>query len=129
MPDNTAIRPFQVNFPEAEVTELRRRIAATRWPERELVSDEASRSIWATLSAGDTQGVQLATMQKLIQYWGTKYDWSKCEARLKALPALRHRARRARHPFHPREIEASGCLARDHHPRLARFRHRAAQDH
>src|SRR5262249_26976896 len=67
MPDNTAIRPFQVNFPEAEVTELRRRIAATRWPERELVSDAASRSIWATPTAGDTQGVQLATMQKLIQ--------------------------------------------------------------
>jgi len=68
MADNTAIRPFQVNFPESEVTELRRRIAATRWPERELVSDEASRSIWAAQSAGDTQGVQLATMQKLIQY-------------------------------------------------------------
>src|SRR5262245_2914306 len=74
MPDNTAIRPFQVSFPESEVTELRRRIVATRWPERELASDAASRSIWATTSAGDTQGVQLATMQKLMQYWGTEYN-------------------------------------------------------
>jgi pimeloyl-ACP methyl ester carboxylesterase len=81
-----AIRPFTVNIPQEEVEELRRRIAATRWPERELVSDAASRRTSATLSAGDTQGVQLATMQKLIQYWGTEYDWSKCEARLKAMP-------------------------------------------
>ena len=81
-----SIRPFTVSFPQEEIDELRRRIAATRWPERELVSDAASRRIWATASAGDTQGVQLATMQKLIQYWGTEYDWSKCEARLKALP-------------------------------------------
>jgi pimeloyl-ACP methyl ester carboxylesterase len=51
-----------------------------------LASDAASRSIWSTASPGDTQGVQLGTMQKLIQYWGTEYDWSKCEARLKALP-------------------------------------------
>ena len=82
-----SIRPFTVGFPQEEVTELRRRIAATRWPERELVSDAASRRIWSTSAAkGETQGVQLATMQKLIQYWGTEYDWSKCEAHLKALP-------------------------------------------
>ncbi|RWL42460.1 MAG: epoxide hydrolase [Mesorhizobium sp.] len=81
------IRPFTVGFPQEELTELRRRIMATRWPERELVSDEASRRIWSTpASAGPTQGVQLATMQKLMRYWGTEYDWSKCEARLKALP-------------------------------------------
>jgi len=71
--DATSIRPFEVNFPEAELTELRRRINATRWPEKETVNDS-------------TQGVQLATMQKLANYWGTDYDWSKCEARLKALP-------------------------------------------
>lgn len=81
------IRPFTVSFPQEELTELRRRIVATRWPERELVSDEASRRIWSTpATVGPTQGVQLATMQKLMQYWGTEYDWSKCEARLKALP-------------------------------------------
>src|SRR5688572_15340957 len=82
----SSIRPFTVGFPDEDLAELRRRIAATRWPEPELVSDAASRRTWATLSAGDTQGVQLGTMQKLIQYWGTEYDWSKCEARLKALP-------------------------------------------
>lgn len=82
-----AIRPFTVSFPQEEINELRRRIAATRWPERELVSDEASRRIWSTpATVGPTQGVQLATMQKLMQYWGTDYDWSKCEAQLKALP-------------------------------------------
>ncbi len=82
-----AIRPFTVSFPKEDLAELRRRIAATRWPQRELVSDEASRRIWSTpATAGPTQGVQLATMQKLMQYWGTEYDWSKCEAQLKALP-------------------------------------------
>jgi pimeloyl-ACP methyl ester carboxylesterase len=71
--ENTAIRPFEVNFPAAELTELRRRINATRWPEKETVNDSS-------------QGVQLATIQKLANYWATDYDWSKCEARLKALP-------------------------------------------
>jgi pimeloyl-ACP methyl ester carboxylesterase len=70
---NTDIRPFNVNVPEEELTELRRRINATRWPERELVPDVS-------------QGVQLATMQKLAQYWATDYDWRKVESRLKALP-------------------------------------------
>jgi pimeloyl-ACP methyl ester carboxylesterase len=68
-----AIRPFQVNFPEAELTELRRRINATKWPERETVTDQS-------------QGVQLATIQALADYWGTEYDWRKVEARLNALP-------------------------------------------
>jgi pimeloyl-ACP methyl ester carboxylesterase len=71
--DKTAIRPFQFNFPDAELTDLRRRVNATRWPERELVSDA-------------TQGVQIATMQKLVRYWGTDYDWRKGEAKLKAVP-------------------------------------------
>jgi pimeloyl-ACP methyl ester carboxylesterase len=69
----TAIRPFQVNVPESELTELRRRIHATRWPERETVTDQS-------------QGVQLATMQRLAQYWGKEYDWRRCEAQLNALP-------------------------------------------
>lgn len=68
-----AIRPFRVNVPEAELTELRRRVQATKWPERETVADA-------------TQGVQLATAQLLAQYWATEYDWRKVEARLNALP-------------------------------------------
>ena len=60
-------------FAEAELTELRRRIDATRWPEQETVDD-------------DSQGVPLATMQDLARYWATDYDWSKCEARLNGLP-------------------------------------------
>jgi pimeloyl-ACP methyl ester carboxylesterase len=72
--DKTAIRPFQVKrVPEAELTELRRRINATRWPERETVADAS-------------QGVQLATTQALARYWATEYDWRKIEAKLSALP-------------------------------------------
>jgi len=71
--DKTAIRPFHVNVPEAELTELRKRINATRWPERETVTDQS-------------QGVQLATIQKLARYWATEYDWRKVEARLNAVP-------------------------------------------
>jgi pimeloyl-ACP methyl ester carboxylesterase len=70
---NSDIRPFRVNVPEAELTELRRRINATRWPDRETVTDAS-------------QGVQLATSQKLARYWATGYDWRKVEARLNALP-------------------------------------------
>jgi pimeloyl-ACP methyl ester carboxylesterase len=68
-----AIRPFQVDFPASDLTDLRKRINATRWPEKEAVADAS-------------QGVQLATMQKLAQYWATDYDWRKCETRLNALP-------------------------------------------
>lgn len=68
-----AIRPFQVNVSEEELTDLRNRINATRWPERELVDDIS-------------QGVQLNTIQKLARYWATDYDWRKCETRLNALP-------------------------------------------
>ncbi|MGA9354645.1 MAG: epoxide hydrolase, partial [Terriglobales bacterium] len=71
--DNDAIRPFHVNIPEADLTDLRNRIIATKWPERETVTDA-------------TQGVQLATTQALAQYWATDYDWRKVEARLNALP-------------------------------------------
>jgi len=71
--DHAAIRPFHVNVPEAELVELRKRINATRWPERETVAD-------------DSQGVQLATVQQLARYWATDYDWRKIEAKLGALP-------------------------------------------
>jgi pimeloyl-ACP methyl ester carboxylesterase len=67
------VRPFQVDVPEEDLDDLRRRIAATRWPEKETVEDFS-------------QGVQLATMQKLARYWAEEYDWRKCEEKLKALP-------------------------------------------
>jgi pimeloyl-ACP methyl ester carboxylesterase len=70
---NDTIREFHVDVPEPELAELRRRIRATRWPEREPVTD-------------DSQGVQLATIQKLARHWETDYDWRKVEARLNALP-------------------------------------------
>jgi pimeloyl-ACP methyl ester carboxylesterase len=68
-----AIRPFRIDVPQEELVELRRRILATRWPERETVTDES-------------QGVPLAMIQELARYWGTDYDWRKCEAKLNALP-------------------------------------------
>jgi pimeloyl-ACP methyl ester carboxylesterase len=67
------VRPFRVEVPEGEFADLRRRIAATRWPHKELVDDRS-------------QGVQLATIQELARYWETDYDWRRCEARLNALP-------------------------------------------
>src|SRR4051794_9577002 len=67
------IRPFRVHFPEAALVDLRRRVSATKWPSQEIVKDA-------------TQGVQLATMQKLARYWATDYDWRKIEAKLNALP-------------------------------------------
>ena len=73
MAKDNAIRPFTFNASDEALADLRRRIAATKWPERETVADT-------------TQGVQLATMQELARYWGTDYDWRKVEARLKALP-------------------------------------------
>ncbi|MFY9669076.1 MAG: epoxide hydrolase, partial [Trebonia sp.] len=71
--DKTAVRPFHVNVPEAELTDLRSRINAAKWPERETVTD-------------DSQGVPLAIMQELARYWAADYDWRKCEAKLNALP-------------------------------------------
>src|SRR5215203_3433100 len=69
----TTIRPFRIDVPEEDLVDLRRRIAATQWPEKETVADES-------------QGVQLATIQELARYWATDYDWRKCEAKLNALP-------------------------------------------
>jgi pimeloyl-ACP methyl ester carboxylesterase len=71
--DKTAIRPLHVHAPESQLIDLKRRIKATRWPERETVTDAS-------------QGVQLATMQRLARYWAASYDWRKVEARLNALP-------------------------------------------
>ena len=72
----TEIRPFQVEVPEADLEDLRQRIAATRWPSRELVDDRS-------------QGVQLSTTQALASFWETEYDWRACEARLNALPQFK----------------------------------------
>jgi pimeloyl-ACP methyl ester carboxylesterase len=72
----TEIRPFRVDVPERELEELRRRIDATRWPTRELVSDRS-------------QGVQLAALRELARYWASEYDWRQCEARLNALPQFK----------------------------------------
>jgi hypothetical protein len=67
------IRPFRINIPEADLVDLRRRLTATRWPDKETVAD-------------DSQGVPLAMLQDLARYWQTDYDWRKVEARLNALP-------------------------------------------
>ena len=72
-PPSDAIRPFRVNFSDTELSELRKRISATQWPDRETVKDQS-------------QGPQLATMQNLARYWATEYDWRKVEARLNGLP-------------------------------------------
>jgi pimeloyl-ACP methyl ester carboxylesterase len=73
MSSETEIRPFRVDMRDEAIADLRRRIAATRWPSKELVADRS-------------QGVQLATIQELARYWATDYDWRACEARLNALP-------------------------------------------
>jgi Epoxide hydrolase N terminus len=95
--EDAALRPFRVSIPDEELVELRRRVQATRWPERETVAD-------------GSQGVQLATMQELVRYWGTEYDFRRFEARLNAVPqfiteiggldihlAARHPLQHARH--------------------------------
>ena len=73
MSSQTEVRPFRVGMPEEAIADLRRRIAATRWPSKELVTDRS-------------QGVQLETIQELARYWATEYDWRACEAKLNALP-------------------------------------------
>ena len=70
---DTTIRPFQVHVPDEDLADLRRRVAATNWPEKETVADQS-------------QGVPLATIQELARHWGTGYDWRRCEAKLNALP-------------------------------------------
>ena len=72
----TAIRPFRVDVPDAAIADLRRRVAATRWPRKELVADRS-------------QGVQLATLRELARFWETDYDWRKVESKLNALPQFK----------------------------------------
>jgi Epoxide hydrolase N terminus len=109
MSSETDIRPFRVDMPDEAIADLRRRIAATRWPSRELVADRS-------------QGVQLATIQELARYWAAEYDWRACQARLNALPQftteiggvdIHHRLRPAGFTRRP-----GGLAARPRHRRL-----------
>ncbi len=114
--NDTPIRPFRVNFPQEALVELRRRVSATRWPERETVTDAS-------------QGVQLATTQKLARYWATEHDWRRVEARLNALPNFITEIDGLDiHFIHVRSKHET-CAADDRHARVARLGHRAAQDH
>ena len=90
---DTSIRPFEFHASDEDLADLKRRIAATRWPDRETVAD-------------DSQGVQLATMRKLADYWASDYDWRKMRGAAQRAAQLHHRDRRARHPLHPRPLEA-----------------------
>ena len=90
--DKTAIRPFRFEAADAELDEMRRRITATRFPEKETVTDFS-------------QGVQLALIQALARYWATDYDWRKVEAKLNSYPQFHHRDRRPGHSFHSRSFE------------------------
>ncbi len=76
--NDTAIRPFRVNVPDADLADLKRRLAATRWPDKETVADQS-------------QGVQLPRLQELVRYWRTEYDWRKGEAKLNAFPQFKTR--------------------------------------
>ncbi len=100
------IRPFHVEVAEEDLADLRRRIAATRWPSKELVSDRS-------------QGVQLATLHELARYWTTDYDWRKAEAKLNVAPdhdarlaRLGHRAARGRRPAHRPDRTRRKCRRR-----------------
>ncbi len=85
------VRPFQVDVPDEALEDLRRRIAATNWPEKETVADES-------------QGVPLAMIQKLARHWMTDYDWRTCEAEPERPTAVHHRDRWAGHPLHSRSV-------------------------
>src|SRR3954466_12553009 len=79
---NGAVHPFHVSVPEQDLLDLRRRLAATRWPDREIVADQSA----GVQPRKGPQGVQLRTVQQLVRYWRTEYDWRKMEARLNAVP-------------------------------------------
>ena len=113
---NEAIRPFTVEFAGTQLDDLRQRIAATRWPSEELVSDRS-------------QGVQLATIQALARYWTSDYDWRGCEARLNALPQFIDRDRRAWTSTSSTCAPARERAAADHDARLAGLGDRAVEDH
>ena len=111
--DKTAIRAFHVNVAEAALSDLRRRFAETRLPEQETVRDYS-------------QGVPLKTIQQVLRYWQTDYDWRKVEAKLNFISELHHRDRWTGHSLHPRPFEARERAAAHRHARLAGLDHRAA---
>ncbi len=108
--------PFSVSFPQDQLDDLRRRVAATRWPDKETVAD-------------DTQGVQLATIQKLARLLGDRLRLEQDAGQARRLAAVHHQDRRARHPLHPCPLEARQRAADHRHPWLAGLDHRAAEDH
>jgi len=112
----TAIRPFSFHAPEAKLADLRRRISATQWPERETVTDA-------------TQGVQFATMQKLARYWASDYDWRKAEARINALPNFMIEIDGLDIHFIHVRSKTRECGYRSSSRTVAGLDHRAAQDH
>jgi len=86
------IRPFKVKVPEKDLVDLRRRIAATRWPDKETVADQS-------------QGVQLARLQELVRYWGTDYDWRKVRGEAQRSATIHDKHRWGRHSLHPRPLK------------------------
>src|SRR5438132_2381153 len=103
-----SIRPFHIEVPDEALDDLRRRIAATRWPERETVRD-------------NSQGVPLTMMQELARHWGTDYDWRKFEERLSALPQFITQIDGLDIHFIHVSLGARRCLAADRHARVARL--------
>ena len=91
------IRPFHVEIPDEALDDLRQRIAATNWPEKETVADES-------------QGVKLEMTQEPAHYWATDYDWRKVEARAQRPAAVHHRDRRSGHPLHSRQPDYEDAL-------------------
>ena len=110
----TDIRPFTFEVSDEELEDLRSRIEATKWPDREV---------------DPSQGVQLETIQALANYWGTDYDWRKFEERFAALPHFITEIDGVEHPLHPRPLRTRGRAAVDRHARVAGLDGRAAEDH
>ncbi len=106
-----AITPFKVEIGNAEIEDLRRRLAATRWPDAETTGD------WS-------QGIPLAYMQELCTYWATEYDMQRVAKRLNAFPQFRTTDRRPRHPFPARPLAARRRAAAGDDARLAGLGHR-----
>ncbi len=111
-----AIRPFTIETPESDLEDLRARIAATRWPEKETVDDQS-------------QGVALATMQAVARYWAEEYDWRKCEEKLKALPHFITEIDGLDIHFIHVRSKHEDALPLLVVARMARIGHRAAEDH
>src|SRR5580692_8932001 len=114
--DKKTIRPFHVSVPEADLTELRRRIKATKWPERETVADASQRR-----AARDDSSARALL--------GDRLRLAQDRGEAEGAAAVHHRDRWARHSFHSRPFETRKCVAADRYPRMARFDHRTVEDH